>query len=412
MNALYNLGIHFYRGAVKVAALRMPKARLMISGRRESRQRLRDAFAPNDRPVWVHASSLGEFEQGRPLIERLRRLHPERKILLTFFSPSGFEVRKNYAGVDCVAYLPFDTPARVAEFLSCVNPSMAIFVKYEFWGNILSSLHSRGIPTYLISAIFRPGQIFFRPWGEMFRKMLRCFDIIYVQDDNSRLLLSSIGIRNVVVAGDTRFDRVTDICRATVELPAVEIFRDSHPFTLVAGSSWQPDEDIYIPWVNDHPEVGVIIAPHEFDDQRLQRLASRIKGKTVFLSEAERNPELAKDAKALIVDSFGKLASIYRYADAACVGGGFGKSIHNINEAAVYDIPVLFGPNHGKFREATGLIDAGGGFEFKDTGGFAAVMNRFLNDKGQLSSAGEAAGAYIRSNLGATDIIYSQLFGE
>lgn len=410
MNRLYDAGIKLYSLGVRLAAIRNKKAQLMVEGHKRAFDEVKRKISPTDRPIWIHASSLGEFEQGRPLIERLRREFPDRKIVLTFFSPSGYEIRKNYAQVDCVAYLPFDTQANVSRFIDALNPSIAIFVKYEFWGNYLSELKRRSIDTYIISAIFRPKQVFFRPWGGEFRKMLSNFKRLFVQDERSRKLLAGIGVENVVVAGDTRFDRVTDILRAAAPLPEVEKFCENSPFTLIVGSSWEPDEDVYIPWVNGRNDIKLIIAPHEFNEARLAKLQSRLQGKVVRYSELEENPAVASGAKVLIVDCFGKLSSIYRYGNVAYIGGGFGTGIHNINEAAVYGMPVVFGPNHAKFKEASDMIACGGGFEINDADSCRAILDKFVVDAAALETAGKAAGNYIEKNLGATDIIYDNIF--
>lgn len=345
MNPLYNIGISLYGAAARLASLQSKKVSDMIAGQRATLDTLeseRLTKAPDGYDVWIHAASLGEFEQGRPLIERLRREHPDKKILLTFFSPSGYNVRRNYDRVDTVAYLPFDTPARVKRFLDAAKPKMAIFVKYEFWGNYLEQLHRRGIPTYLISSIFRPGQRFFRPGGEWARNMLRKFNHLYLQDEASRKLLAGIGIENTTVAGDTRFDRVTDIMRMAKEVKIAGKFTENAKFTLIAGSSWPADEDIYIPWIKANPQVKAIIAPHEFDKERLGLLRKRFAGKARLLSEIEFPSDLEGDEQVLIIDCFGLLSSLYNYGSVAYIGGGFGAGIHNINEAAVFGIPVVF----------------------------------------------------------------------
>ncbi|MDE5555687.1 MAG: 3-deoxy-D-manno-octulosonic acid transferase, partial [Muribaculaceae bacterium] len=347
-----------------------------------------------------------------PILERFRRDKPEKKILLTFFSPSGYDIRKNYDKVDCVAYLPFDTPRLVSQFLDAARPKMAIFAKYEFWGNYLQQLHQNGIPTYIISSIFRPQQRFFRPWGGMFRKMLQCYTHLYVQDNASRKLLSDIGVNNVTVAGDTRFDRVTDIMATAHDVAEIEAFVKSSPFTLIVGSSWQPDEAIYIPWLKSHPDVKAIIAPHEFDQERLNSLRRQLgEDKTRLLSEIkDRKVDSLDSINYLIIDCFGLLSSIYRYADAAIIGGGFGAGIHNLNEAAVYGIPVLFGPNHKKFKEAGELLARGGGFTFANDAEFNSQMDALFSDADARHKAGVAAGQYIKDSIGASDIIYSDLF--
>lgn len=355
------------------------------------------------------------------MIERLRREHPEKPILLSFFSPSGFEVRKNYPFVDAVVYLPFDTPHRVRRFLDAARPSMAIFIKYEFWGNYLHELRRRGIPTYIISSIFRPGQRFFRSIGGMFRRMLCCFDRLYVQDERSRRLLRLIGVENVTVAGDTRFDRVTDVMRSTVDIPGFPGFGERFALKFIAGSSWGADEDIYAPWLNSREDVAFIIAPHEFNETRLEALRNRFNGPVVLLSEWVREikranlpagtlPEYLTHVRGIIIDSFGKLSSLYRYADVAYIGGGFGAGIHNLNEAAVYGMPVIFGPNHSKFKEAADLAECGGGFPISSKEEFKATIETITATPATLKKAGDTAGKYIRDHLGATDIIYSDLF--
>lgn len=422
MNPLYNTGIRLYGLAARVAALRSPKVRKMIQGQKRTLDTLRRRLGSRPGCIWFHASSLGEFEQGRPMIERLRREHPEKPILLSFFSPSGFEVRKNYPFVDAVVYLPFDTPSRVKKFLDAARPSMAIFIKYEFWGNYLKELRRRGIPTYIISSIFRPGQRFFRSVGGMFRRMLLCFDRLYVQDERSRRLLKLVGVENVTVAGDTRFDRVTDVMRSTVEIPGFPGFGKEAKLRFIAGSSWEADEDVYVPWLNAHPEVSFIIAPHEFNETRLEQLRNRFYGDVILLSEWTREikraglpsgevPEYLKRVRGMIIDSFGRLSSLYRFADVAYIGGGFGAGIHNLNEAAVYGMPVIFGPNNVKFKEAADLVVCGGGFSVASREEFCHIIDILYGSPADLKLAGDAAGKYIRDHLGATDLIYNDLFG-
>lgn len=417
MNLLYNFGIHLFSIGARIASQKSKKVKKMLAGQKETisilNERRKDV-APEGFDVWFHAASLGEFEQARPVIERIRKQFPEKKLLLSFFSPSGYEVRNNYDKVDCVVYLPFDTPRKVKRFLNAASPKMAIFAKYEFWGNYLEKLHKANIPTYIISAIFRPKQRFFKKWGGMFRKMLKCYNHLYVQDDGSRKLLENIGIDNITVAGDTRFDRVTDILATAKSIPVIDAFVKNSQFTLIAGSSWPEDEDIYIPWLKSHPEVKAIIAPHEFDNDRLTALKNRLgASKTCMLSELQ-NKELKdnvpENIRYLIIDCFGLLSSLYRYGNVAVIGGGFGAGIHNLNEAAVYGIPVVFGPNHKKFKEAGELIARGGGFTFSSEPEFNATMNIFLGDPHALSNAGKAAGQYIKDSVGASDIIFKDLF--
>jgi 3-deoxy-D-manno-octulosonic-acid transferase len=422
VNLLYNIGISLYEAAAQVVSLRSKKVRKMLRGQVHTNDLLHKALDNHKGAIWFHAASLGEFEQGRPMIERLKREHPELPILLSFFSPSGYEVRKNYPFADVVVYLPFDTPRRVRKFLDIAQPSMAIFIKYEFWGNYLQELHRRNIPTYIISSIFRPEQRFFRKWGGMFRDMLRNFTHLYVQDERSRRLLKVVGIENVTVAGDTRFDRVTDVMRTSVDIPGFPGFAAMAKLRFIAGSSWEADEDVYVPWLNANQDISFIIAPHEFNENRLEQLRNRfVGGKVMLLSEwinvikksrKENTPPPFNldEIRGLIVDSFGKLSTLYRFANIAYIGGGFGAGIHNLNEAAVYDMPVIFGPNHSKFKEASDLIACGGGFDITGQADFESTINRLVDSPEALQAAGAAAGKYIRDNLGATDLIYSQIF--
>ncbi len=412
MDPIYNLGVATYRNIVRLgAAFRKPKAKLMLRGQRRCFRTLQRKLDPSGGYIWIHASSLGEFEQGRPLIEMIKREQPDARILLTFFSPSGYEVRKNFSKVDTVVYLPFDLPGNVKQFLDLVQPSMAIFVKYEFWGNYLNALKRRGVPTYIISSIFRPKQIFFRPWGGIFRKMLKCFDTIFVQNEESRELLAGIGFKdNVIIAGDTRFDRVADVKAAAREFPLVAKFVEKAPFTLVMGSSWPPDEDIVIPYFNAHREMKLIIAPHEFDRHRLHTLMSKLSRPARFYSEATQ--QNIESADCLIIDSFGLLSSLYRYGQAAYIGGGFGAGIHNINEAAVYNIPVIFGPKYQKFQEAFDLIALDGAMSIHDSDTFSAAMDPLLENEPLRLKCGKAAGGYIQSHLGGTKLIYDHIFNN
>lgn len=373
-------------------------------------QRLKKELSPEGGYIWIHAASLGEFEQGRPLIEMIRRNHPDAKILLTFFSPSGYEVRHNFPLVDAVVYLPFDTKKNVRQFLDTVKPRMAIFVKYEFWGNYLNELKLRGIPTYIISAIFRKSQPFFKPWGGEFRKMLTYFTHIYVQDEGSRELLAGIGIKNVTVAGDTRFDRVTDIMESCVEIPQAAALTRDASLTIVAGSTWPPDESNLLPCFNAHPGMKLIIAPHEVNEERIAAIESQLNRPSCRLSTA--TPEEAAKCDCIIVDCYGKLSSAYRYGNIAYIGGGFGVGIHNLNEAAVYDIPVIFGPHYHKFKEARDLIKCKGGFSFSNKEEFDAIIEPIVNDKKLREQYGKNAGNYVKENLGATRIIYADIVGR
>ena len=387
-----------------IAALFNRKVKLMVRGQRQTWKTLRKKVREGDSYVWFHAASLGEFEQGRPLMEKLRRLHPEKKILLTFFSPSGYEVRKNYEGADIVCYLPLDTPCNARRFVKRAHISEAYLIKYEFWRNYINVLHRRGIPCYSVSAIFRPDQIFFRPYGRSYARVLKNLTHLYVQNETSRELLAKIGVTAVSVVGDTRFDRVIDIRRAARPLPLVERFAGCWK-VVVAGSSWQPDEDILIDYFNSHPNLKLVLAPHVVSEEHLRQIEQKLRRPAVRYSAA--NSKSVAEVDCLIIDCYGLLSSIYRYATVAYVGGGFGVGIHNVPEAAVYGVPVIIGPHNGKFREARDLIACGGCHEIKLPADFPPLMDRFLADKEFLANAGKAAGNYITSNSGATDQIIS-----
>ena len=406
---MYSLAIHFYAFIIALISPFHKKARIMRLGQWKTNSILREKIDRNAKYIWFHASSLGEFEQGRPMMEKIKAEHPEYKILLTFFSPSGYEVRKNYNGADVICYLPFDTPYRGKKFLNLANPSIAVFIKYEFWGNYLQELKHRNIPVYIISSIFRRDQLFFQWFGYPYRKMLYCFTHLFVQDDRSAALLKEFGITNVTVTGDTRFDRVLDVRNQARELSPVEHFvcegGKEKRLTLVAGSSWPQDEEILIPYFNEHPEMKLIIAPHEIHREHLMYIESLLKRPSVRLSDVFHDQSLAEGKDCLIVDSFGLLSSIYRYGTIAYIGGGFGAGIHNTLEAAVYGIPVLFGPKYHKFKEAKDLIKVGGGFSVSDKQSFCEKMDELLTYHEVLEAAGESAGQFVNGNAGATDKI-------
>ena len=398
----YNLAISLYEFAAKVAALFSSKPAKMLEGQKRAFMYLLNNLDPYDKHIWVHAASLGEFEQGRPLIERIRKDYPKYKIVLTFFSPSGYEVRKDYKGADYVCYLPFDTPDNALMFVQIVKPVVAYFIKYEFWRNYLRELHKNDVPAYSISSIFRPNQIFFRWYGKSYREVLHCFDHFFVQNEESKKLLFSAGVTFSTVVGDTRFDRVLDIRAEAQPLPLVERFKGD-ALTLVAGSSWGPDEDIIISYFNAHPEMKLVIAPHVVSDSHLKEIESKLK--RPFVRYTQATEESVQQADCLIIDCYGLLSSIYRYGEISYVGGGFGVGIHNVLEAAVYGIPVIFGPKNKKFREARHLLEQKGGFEIRNSQDFETLMNRFLSDKVYLQTSGKAAGDYVKNNSGALEKI-------
>ena len=414
---MYSIGIYLYALIVRlVAAFGHRKARAMVRGQHDTWRILREKINPNERYIWFHAASLGEFEQGLPLIERLRREHPSRKILLTFFSPSGYEVRKDYKGADVVCYLPFDSPTAARRFIKLARPEMAFFIKYEFWRNYIDVLFKKSIPIYSLSSIFRPGQIFFRWYGRKYARCLRRITHFFVQNERSVELLRSIGVTdNVTIVGDTRFDRVIDIRNIAKSLPIVEQFAQAQdgapqPFVLVAGSSWQPDEDILLDYVNRHPEIRLVIAPHVVNDTHIQEIEQKLT--TPALRYSKATPQNVQNYRVLIIDGYGLLSSIYRYATVAYVGGGFGVGIHNVPEAAVYGIPVIIGPNHQRFAEAVALMENGGCKSIENAEDFSAIMDDFLANPSHIAAAGSAASRYINQNAGATPVIYQHVFAQ
>ncbi|MDR1698729.1 MAG: 3-deoxy-D-manno-octulosonic acid transferase [Prevotellaceae bacterium] len=403
---IYNNIIFLYRWAIIVGALFNGKISRLRKGQKEAISILKKNIDPESRYIWIHAASLGEFEQGRPLIEKLKAERPHCKILLTFFSPSGYEVRKNYEKADVICYLPMDTPRNAYRFVKYANLEMAIFIKYEFWGNYLKFAHRKKIPVYLISAIFRPRQLFFKWYGGFYRGLLKYFDHLFVQDENSVGLLHSIGVTNVTVAGDTRFDRVIEIASQVWELPITEAFAKGH-LTMVAGSSWAKDEDIFIRHFNKTPGLKLIIAPHVVSQEHIFEICSKLKRRFVRLSEATE--ENAQNADCLIIDSIGYLSSVYRYGQIAYIGGGFGAGIHNTLEAAVFGMPVLFGTNYERFHEAVELVKAGAAFPIADYEEYCKQMKILMNNKDFLKKTGEIAYQYVHQNSGATEKILSAI---
>ncbi len=433
---MYNIAIYIYLIGVAIGSLFNKKIKKMWRGEREAVDLLKEKVDPTAKYVWFHAASLGEFEQGRPLIEQLRATHPEYKILLTFFSPSGYEVRKNYEGADIVCYLPLDTIRNARRFLRAVHPVMVFFIKYEFWYNYLHILRHRGVPVYSVSSIFRPGQVFFKWYGRNYAKVLHCITHFFVQNEVSLQLLKGIGIDEATVVGDTRFDRVLQIKEQSKELPIVEAFKGINgkgdtckedlsedackdDFSengckgckvFVAGSSWQPDEDIFIRFFNDHPDWKLIIAPHVIGEDHLAYILDKLQMKAVRYTQATE--QSAAEARCLIIDCFGLLSTIYRYGEIAYVGGGFGVGIHNVPEAAVWGVPVLFGPNNKRFQEAQDLLACKGSFEVTDYDSFNTIISRLISDDKFRHQCGEASANYVKSRSGATDIIMKSVVAK
>lgn len=417
---IYNIVIYFVLWGIAIASLFNEKVRKMWRGEREAFKILKQKVDPNAKYIWFHAASLGEFEQGRPLMERIRKDYPQYKILLTFYSPSGYEVRKNYEGADIICYMPVDTRLNAIRFLRLVRPVMAFFIKYEFWSNFLHILKHRNIPTYSVSSIFREDQVFFKWYGRNYAGVLKCFTRFFVQNEESKRLLEGIGITAVDVVGDTRFDRVLQIKEAAKQLPVCEAFRTGvassqsadvphHDFKVfVAGSSWPPDENIFIPFFNEHKDWRLLIAPHVIAEEHLKLILSLIKGKKV-VRYTQTTPEEAAEADVLIIDCFGLLSSMYNYGDVAYIGGGFGVGIHNTLEAAVWNMPVIFGPNNKKFQEAQGLLKSGGGFEINTYEDFSGLMSSLMNDETFLKQAGDKAGTFVAHLAGATDKVLTSV---
>ena len=405
---MYNIVIYIYLIGVAIASCFNKKVKKMWAGERQAIKVLREKVDPNARYIWFHAASLGEFEQGRPLMEYLRKTHPEYKILLTFFSPSGYEVRKNYEGADIICYLPLDTIRNARRFLRSIKPVMAFFIKYEFWYNYLHILQHRGVPTYSVSSIFRPDQIFFQWYGKGYGRVLKCFTHFFVQNIESKNLLAKLDIHDVEVVGDTRFDRVLQIKEASKQLPIVEKFTENTSKVFIAGSSWLPDEEVFLKYFNLHKDWKLIVAPHVIGEDHLAQIFELLKGRRV-VRYTEATEENVKDAEVLIIDCFGLLSSIYHYGTISYVGGGFGVGIHNVLEAAVWDIPVIFGPNNKRFQEAQGLIMAGGGFEINDYQSFRDLMLRFETDEMFLQTSKKHAGEFVKGRAGATEKIMGSL---
>jgi len=404
MNLLYNLGILLYSAIAFLISLFNNKARLWINGRKNWFNALNQKIKPGNKYIWMHCASLGEFEQGRPVIEAIRKEMPHFKIVLTFFSPSGYEIRKNYQNADIVCYLPADTPRNAEKFINSIKPEFVIFVKYEFWYNYISVLSRNAIPLFLISAIFRKEQPFFRWYGSFIRGMLNKFRMIYVQDQNSLDLLLGLGLKNTVQAGDTRFDRVMEIAGAARQISQMESFRGGERL-FIAGSSWKKDEEIIAEYINKYPDrMKWVFAPHEPGSENIRRLIKLFRVKCTKFSEFS---EESREARVLIIDNIGMLSSAYRYAYIAAVGGGFGKGIHNILEPACWGIPVIFGPNHQKFHEAVELIRLGGAKSFKNYDDFESILDGLLADEKFYGITAETTGKYVRENTGATRKIIS-----
>ena len=406
MTGIYNFVILLIDALISIGALFSEKLGLLRNGRKQVWEHLKTANI-QEPVIWVHAASLGEFEQGRPLIEAIKKHFPEKKVVLTFFSPSGYEIRKNYELADHVFYLPADKKKNAQKFIDMVRPEKVFFVKYEFWYHFLTLLKERSIPVYGVSVIFRKDQAFFKWYGGWFRKMLKAFEHFYVQDDNSAELLESISFKNYTVAGDTRFDRVKEIAGAAGDIGTAEIFSKGFK-TIVAGSTWPPGEKILAKYINEaHEGVKMIIAPHVIDDSHIKQIEGLLNVPSFRITDVPENP---REYKVMIVNTIGMLAAIYRYGQVAYIGGGFGSGIHNTLEAATYGMPVIFGPRYKKFKEACDLVKVGGGFEIRTSDDFNSLISRMWDDDDFLKESGKAAGDYVNKMCGATSKIMKDVF--
>jgi 3-deoxy-D-manno-octulosonic-acid transferase len=402
MTIFYLAGIKIYYLLIAIASWFNPKARFWIKGRKGIFRKLKQEINPDEKIVWFHCASLGEFEQGRPLIEAFKEKHQEYKILLTFFSPSGYEIRKNYEGADYIYYLPIDTPKNAKRFLNIVNPSVVFFIKYEFWYSFIKEIRKREIPLYLVSGIFRKSQRFFKKYAYRSQKMLSEFKYFFVQNEESANLLKSIGVNNVSVTGDTRFDRVYAIAKNSKNLPLIENFKGNNKL-LIAGSTWKPDEDLIIKYLNESKsDLKVIIAPHEIHPENIERIIKSINKDLEILKYSEASNENISNAQVLIIDNIGLLSSLYKYGDMAFVGGGFGKGIHNTLEAATFGMPLLFGPNYIKFKEAVDMIDAGGAFPITKYDNLRDKIDFFISHPDEIIRAGKVTSNYVENKQGAT----------
>lgn len=409
MQILYNLSIQFYHFAIQLAAFfGKQKARLWLIGRKNWRARLKEEVSAKSKVIWFHAASMGEFEQARPLIERIKEGHAEYTIVLSFFSPSGFEVHKNYDKADVICYLPLDTRKNAKDFIDLINPEIAVFVKYEFWFNFLNTLKDRQIKTYLISGIFRSNQHFFKAYGGWFREGLRAISHFYIQNEDSKQLLNHIDFTNITLAGDSRSDRVLDLSRQSFKDFRLDSFCADRK-VIIFGSSWAKEEGFALQLSTEKPQVKTIIVPHELKPERMIKLRNSIEGKAVLLSKTKEDQDLS-DFNVLIIDKMGWLSKVYRYGQLAVIGGGFGAGIHNTLEAAVYGCPVLFGPNFHKFQEAKDLIDRGGGFVVIDYEAFKTEVEKLIDNSEYYEQSSTAAKQYVEEITGASDLIYGDLF--
>lgn len=407
MQFLYNISIYFYSIAIKIASLFNHKAKLWVQGRKNIFKTIENTVDRSQKIAWFHCSSLGEFEQGRPIIEKFRLQHPEFKIVLTFFSPSGYEIRKNYNQADYVFYLPIDIKRNAKRFVNAVMPQFCVLIKYEFWFNYINELKQNNIPVYSASTIFRKNQHFFKWNGGWFRKQLKNINYFFVQNQESADLLKSIGFNNIEISGDTRFDRVYSITQNTKSFDNVEKFIQGD-MIFIAGSTWKQDEDLLIDLINKkHQGLKFIVVPHEINPKSIEEFRNRIEVKSVLFTDNDTSnyPE----SNVLIVNTIGHLSQLYQYASIAYIGGGFGKGIHNVLEAATFGMPIIFGPNFHKFQEAKDLINLKGAFFVKNTNELSEFAYSILSNYQVLKFTSEITKNYVINNIGATDKILNTI---
>lgn len=409
MTLLYKIAIRLYHVFVWLAAAFNGKARLYVTGRRNWHIKLQRQVDRNAKYIWVHCASLGEFEQGRPLIEAIKTEYSEYKIVLTFFSPSGYEIRKKYPFADIISYLPADTRRNAKRFLDTIKPKKALFIKYEFWYHYITELHRREIPLYLVSGMFRKNQVFFSnmPWGKWFRNLLYNFTCLFVQDNESYALLDKIGVKQCTISGDTRFDRVAAISKSAKDIPIVDKFAANNP-VFIAGSTWGPDEALLARIINENENYKCVIAPHEVTPENVNKLEKLLKKPSIRFSMATKSN--IHQYQVLIIDSIGLLSSVYRYGKFAYIGGGFGVGIHNILEAATFGLPVIFGPNYQKFREARDMVELGAALPVNTYIDLQNVISGLLNNSKMLDELSQRSRDYVNKNRGATQLILDQIF--
>lgn len=406
MQLLYQFFISLYGLAIHLASVKNNKARKWIIGRRNIFEEIQKQMNPDSKTIWIHCASLGEFEQGLPIIESLKTEFPNYQIILTFFSPSGYEIRKDYKLADHIFYLPLDSKSNAKKFVELINPNIAIFIKYEFWFNYLNELNKLNIPTIIVSAIFRPQQYFFKPYGKWFRNQLKKIDCFFVQNEQSKKLLNNIGISEVIVSGDTRFDRVFSLKKQASKFPLIEKFKGEN-ILFIAGSTWTADDIIIKSILNLDKEIKIIIAPHEIHNERITEITKLSKNNILKYSEADTNN--IKQADILIIDSIGILSQLYQYSDITYIGGGFGHAIHNIQEPISFGNPVIFGPKHHNFKEAVELVNKGGAFSVNTKAEFTNIFMQLLNNKQLRSTASNINSHYLESQTGATKKIIKEI---